>query len=74
VRAGGRRTEKKASSQRTRIRGGNEIHRKSSAAWEADQIRVLDPAFSAQRWLESYPMTDDAQKAKLLRALGQLGL
>jgi hypothetical protein len=47
---------------------------KSSAAWEADQIRVLDPAFSAQRWLESYPMTDDAQKAKLLRALGQLGL
>jgi adenylate cyclase len=47
---------------------------KSSAAWEADQIRALDPAFSAQRWLESYPMTDDAQKAKLLRALGQLGL
>ncbi len=47
---------------------------KSSAAWEADQIRALDPAFSAQRWLENYPMTDDAQKAKLLRALGQLGL
>jgi adenylate cyclase len=47
---------------------------KSSAAWEADQIRALDPGFSAQRWLESYPMTDDAQKAKLLRALGQLGL
>jgi DNA-binding winged helix-turn-helix (wHTH) protein/TolB-like protein/Flp pilus assembly protein TadD len=46
----------------------------SSAAWEADQIRVLDPEFSARRWLGSYPMTDDAQKAKLLRALGQLGL
>jgi DNA-binding winged helix-turn-helix (wHTH) protein/TolB-like protein len=47
---------------------------KSSAAWEADQIRALDPEFSAQRWLENYPMTDDAQKAKLLRALAQLGL
>ena len=46
----------------------------SSAAWEADQIRALEPAFSAKRWLESYPMTDSGQKAKILRALGQLGL
>lgn len=47
---------------------------KSSAAWEADQIRALEPAFSAKRWLESYPMTDGGQKAKMLQALGQLGL
>jgi hypothetical protein len=46
----------------------------SSAAWEADQIRALEPAFSAKRWLESYPMTDSGQKAQILRALGQLGL
>jgi len=46
----------------------------SSAAWEADQIRALEPAFSAKRWLENYPMTDSGQKAKILRALGQLGL
>jgi DNA-binding winged helix-turn-helix (wHTH) protein/TolB-like protein/Tfp pilus assembly protein PilF len=46
----------------------------TSAAWEADQIRTLDPAFSASRWLDSYPMTDSGQKAKILRALGQLGL
>ena len=46
----------------------------SSAAWEADQIRALEPAFAANRWLESYPMTDSGQKAQILRALGQLGL
>jgi len=47
---------------------------KSSGAWEADQIRVLEPAFSARRWLESYPMADKGQRAKLLRALDLLGL
>jgi TolB-like protein/cytochrome c-type biogenesis protein CcmH/NrfG len=47
---------------------------KSSAAWEADQIRTLEPAFSARRWLESYPMTDSGQKTKILRALSQLNL
>jgi TolB-like protein/DNA-binding winged helix-turn-helix (wHTH) protein len=47
---------------------------KSSGAWEADQIRVLEPAFSARRWLESYPMADKGQRAKLLRALDLLSL
>ena len=45
-----------------------------SAEWEADQIRALEPAFSAKRWLDNYPMTDKGQKAKLLRALDTLGL
>ncbi len=45
-----------------------------SAAWEADQIRALEPAFSAKRWLDNYPMTDNSQKAKLLQALEPLGL
>ena len=47
---------------------------KSSAAWEADQIRALDPGFSARRWLESYPMTDSGQRTEMLRVLGQLDL
>jgi TolB-like protein/DNA-binding winged helix-turn-helix (wHTH) protein/Tfp pilus assembly protein PilF len=45
-----------------------------SAGWEADQIRALEPAFSARRWLDNYPMTDNGQKTKLLQALGLLGL
>lgn len=47
---------------------------KSAGAWEADQIRALEPAFSAKRWLDSYPMTDSGQKAKLLRAMDPLDL
>jgi DNA-binding winged helix-turn-helix (wHTH) protein/TolB-like protein len=46
----------------------------SSAAWEADQIRALDPGFTAQRWVQNYPMTDNGQKTKIMRALDQLGL
>ena len=45
-----------------------------SAGWEADQIRALEPAFSAKRWLDNYPMTDSGQKTKLQEALGPLGL
>src|SRR5438477_13207861 len=45
-----------------------------SGDWEADQIRALEPAFSAKLWLQSYPMTDTAQRAKLLRALEPLGI
>ena len=47
---------------------------KSSAAWEADQIGALEPTFSAKVWLDSYPMTDSGQKAKLLQALDALSL
>jgi TolB-like protein/Tfp pilus assembly protein PilF len=36
------------------------------AAWEADQIRALEPGFSAIAWLKTYPMTDAGQR----RALG----
>ncbi|HTE15313.1 MAG TPA: tetratricopeptide repeat protein, partial [Burkholderiales bacterium] len=46
---------------------------KAAAAWEADEIRALRPDFSMRSWLETYPMTDVAQKAKLARALGELG-
>ena len=46
---------------------------KAAAAWEAEEIRVLQPGFSTRRWLETYPMTDDAQKTKLIQTLGEIG-
>ena len=46
---------------------------KAAAAWEAEEIRVLQPGFSSRGWLETYPMTDVTQKAKLVQALGKLG-
>jgi len=45
----------------------------AAAAWEADEIRTLRPGFSSHAWLETYPMTDAAQRTKLVDALGQLG-
>src|SRR5438876_3790910 len=47
---------------------------KSSATWEADQIRALEAQFAAKRWLENYPMTDSEQRTKIMRALTQLSL
>jgi len=46
---------------------------KAAAAWEAEEIRALQPGFSSRSWLETDPMTDAAQKTKLVRALGELG-
>ena len=46
----------------------------ASAAWEAEEIRALQPGFSGRRWVESYPMTDSAQKRKLMQALAEVGL
>lgn len=46
---------------------------KTAAAWEAEEIRALQPGFSIRGWLETEPMTDAAQKAALVRALGELG-
>ena len=47
---------------------------KGAAAWKADEIRVLQPGFSGRRWLETHPLTDPAQKTKLVQALTELGL
>lgn len=47
---------------------------KAAAAWQADEIRSLQPGFTGRHWLETYPMTDLAQRNQLLRALGELGL
>lgn len=47
---------------------------KAAAAWEAEEIRALQPGFSSRSWLETYPMTDAGQKQKLLGLLATLGL
>jgi tetratricopeptide (TPR) repeat protein len=47
---------------------------KAAAAWKADEIRALQPGFTSAKWLATYPMTDTAQKAKLVQALRQVGL
>lgn len=46
---------------------------KAAAAWEAEEIRTLQPGFSIRHWLETYPMADAAQKTKLIQTLGELG-
>ncbi|HEY7945719.1 MAG TPA: winged helix-turn-helix domain-containing protein [Casimicrobiaceae bacterium] len=45
---------------------------RSCSTWEAEEIRTLRPGFSVRDWLDTYPMTDAAQKATLARALGGL--
>jgi DNA-binding winged helix-turn-helix (wHTH) protein/TolB-like protein/cytochrome c-type biogenesis protein CcmH/NrfG len=47
---------------------------RDGAAWQADEIRVVDPNFSVNRWLATYPMTDKRQKDRLAQALLPLGL
>jgi DNA-binding winged helix-turn-helix (wHTH) protein/Tfp pilus assembly protein PilF len=44
------------------------------AAWEADEIRSLDRAFSVARWMDAYPMTDVAQRRRLSGLLASAGL
>ncbi|MEO8302881.1 MAG: winged helix-turn-helix domain-containing protein [Betaproteobacteria bacterium] len=46
---------------------------KAKAAWEVEEIRALQPGFSARGWLETYPMTDATQTSRLANALGSLG-
>jgi DNA-binding winged helix-turn-helix (wHTH) protein/TolB-like protein/Flp pilus assembly protein TadD len=40
-----------------------------TAAWEAEEIRALEPEFAPRRWLATYPMTDVQQQEQLLAAL-----
>ena len=45
----------------------------AAAAWQAEEIRALQPGFSSRTWLETYPLTDVTQKKMLVQALGKLG-
>lgn len=42
--------------------------------WEAEQIRTLEPGFSALAWLETYPLTSASHQKKLLALLAKAGL
>lgn len=47
---------------------------RDGAAWQASEIRNIEPNFSASRWLATYPMTDRRQKERLAQALEPFGL
>jgi TolB-like protein/DNA-binding winged helix-turn-helix (wHTH) protein/Tfp pilus assembly protein PilF len=44
------------------------------AAWEREEILALDGDFQVDAWLQTYPMTDRAQTARLATALKSLDL
>jgi TolB-like protein/DNA-binding winged helix-turn-helix (wHTH) protein/Tfp pilus assembly protein PilF len=45
-----------------------------NAEWQAEEVRALDPGFSARDWLASYPLTSAAHSRRLLEQLGKAGL
>ena len=46
---------------------------KSDAAWEAEEIRALQPGFAHRTWLSTHPLTDVKVRARLAQALAALG-
>jgi len=42
--------------------------------WEAEQIRTLEPGFSARAWLGTYPLTSASHRKTLLALLAKAGL
>ena len=47
---------------------------REGAAWQAHEIRAVEPNFSVNRWLATYPMTDKRQTERLAHALLPLRL
>jgi tetratricopeptide (TPR) repeat protein len=47
---------------------------KAEAIWEAEEIRGLQPEFSASAWMATHPLTDAGVRAQLVKALGGVGL
>jgi DNA-binding winged helix-turn-helix (wHTH) protein/TolB-like protein len=45
-----------------------------AAQWEADEVRVRQPAFSLQRWLQTYPMTSAPHRERLASLATAAGL
>lgn len=46
---------------------------KAAAAWEAEEIRALQPEFSSRAWLATHPLTDAKTRQRLTAALVELG-
>ncbi|MES9971491.1 MAG: hypothetical protein ABW092_15770, partial [Candidatus Thiodiazotropha sp.] len=40
--------------------------------WEIEEIRTIEPGFKPNRWLETYPMTNEGQRKKLAEVLARL--
>ena len=40
-----------------------------TAEWETEEIRMIDPGFKGNSWLETYPMTDEGQRNLLADVL-----
>ena len=49
------------------------VRQQSEAAWEAEEIRALQPGFSSRTWLATHPLTDVKTQSKLATALAELG-
>lgn len=47
---------------------------RGEAEWEAEQVRTLEPGFSARSWLDTYPLTSGRYQRKLLELLTLAGL
>lgn len=45
-----------------------------AAEWEAEEIRVLQPDFTARQWLKTHLMSDERQKRELIGLLAKIGL
>jgi DNA-binding winged helix-turn-helix (wHTH) protein/TolB-like protein/cytochrome c-type biogenesis protein CcmH/NrfG len=42
---------------------------RESAAWQSNEIHMIEPTFSVGRWLSTYPMTDNQLRERLVQAL-----
>ena len=47
---------------------------RADAQWEAEQIRAMEPGFSARGWLATYPLTSPRYRDRLLELLALAGL
>ncbi len=47
---------------------------RDAAEWQVNEIRTLEPNFKVRNWLASYPLTDPAQKERLVKSLQEMGL
>jgi DNA-binding winged helix-turn-helix (wHTH) protein/TolB-like protein/Flp pilus assembly protein TadD len=47
---------------------------REGAAWQVEEIRVMEPNFSVNSWLATYPMADKRQAERLAQALLPFGL
>ena len=45
-----------------------------TAQWERNEIHAIAPDFSLRAWLETYPMTSQAQRTYLTETIAQIGL